>query len=133
MPFVMLLQHWKAIALVAVVAAALIYREVLVHQRDSAQTQVTALTDAASALRAESASVSAAVTRQNEAIDALQSKMKLAEQDAAQREAQYASSGAQTMSREVSRANAVRVAPVPVGCQGAINWGNAQGPELGRW
>jgi hypothetical protein len=133
MPFVMLLQHWKAIALVAIVASALIYRAVLVHQRDSARAQATALGDAAAALRADNASMSAAVTRQNEAIDALQGKMKLAQQAATQREAQYAASGAQTMSRAVARANAVHIAVVPAGCPGAINWGNAQGPELGRW
>jgi hypothetical protein len=115
------------------IAAALAYRAVLVHQRDSARAQVTALSDAAAALRAENALMAAAVGRQNEAIDALQSKMKLAEQQAAQREAEYAASGAATLSREVARANAVRSAPVPAGCQGAIEWGNAQGPELGRW
>ena len=91
------------------------------------------LSDAAAALRAENASMAAAVTRQNQAIDVLQGKMKLAQQDAAQREAQYAASGVQAMSREVARANAVGNAPVPAGCQGAIVWGNAQGPELGRW
>jgi hypothetical protein len=133
MLFGALIQNWKLIALAAIVAGVLIYRAVLVHQRDSARAQVTVLSDAAAALRAENASMAAAVTRQNEAIGALQDKMKLAEQDAAQREAQYAASGAQAMSREVARANAVRYAPVPAGCQGAINWGNAQGPELGRW
>jgi hypothetical protein len=133
MLFGALIQNWKLIALAAVVAAALIYRAVLIHQRDSARAQVTALSDAAAALRAENASMAAAVTRQNEAIDGLQNKMKVAEQDAAQREAQYAASGAQAMSHEIARAEAVRSTPVPAGCQGAINWGNAQGPELGRW
>jgi hypothetical protein len=133
MLFGALLQNWKVIALEAMVAAAVIYRAVLVYQRDSARAQVTALSDAAAALRAENASMADAVGRQNEAIDALQSKMKLAEQQAAQREAQYAASGAETLSREVARANAVRYASVPAGCQGAIEWGNAQGPELGRW
>ena len=75
MLFVALIQNWKVIALAAMVATVLIYRAVLVHQRDSARAQVTALSDAAAALRAENASMAAAVARQNEAIDALQGKV----------------------------------------------------------
>jgi hypothetical protein len=133
MLFGALLQNWKVIALAAIVATALVYRAVLVHQRDSARGQVTALSDAAAALRAENASMASAVARQNDAINALQGKMKLAQQDAAHREAQFAASATQAMSRELAHANAIRNAPVPAGCQGAIDWGNAQGPELGRW
>lgn len=77
--------------------------------------------------------MAAAVARQNAAIGTLQDKMKAAEQDAAQREAEYAANAARTMDTEVAHAQAERNAPVPAGCQGAINWGNAQGPELGRW
>jgi Mg-chelatase subunit ChlI len=133
MLFGALIQNWKVIALAAIVATVLIYRAVLVHQRDSARAQVTALSDAAAALRADNASMAAAVARQNQAIDALQGKMKLAQRDATEREARYAAGAAQAMSQEVARANAVRNAPIPAGCQGAIEWGNAQGPELGRW
>lgn len=133
MLFGALIQNWKVIALAAIVATVLIYRAVLVHQRDSARAQVTALSDAAAALRADNASMAAAVARQNQAIDALQGKMKLVQRDATEREARYATSAAQAMSQEVARANAVRNAPIPAGCQGAIEWGNAQGPELGRW
>ena len=133
MLFGVLIQNWKAIALAAMVATALIYRTVLVHQRDGARAEVTTLSGAAAALRAENASMASAVTRQNEAIDVLRIKMTLARREAAQRQARYAANAAQAMSREVAHANAVRNAPVPAGCQGAIKWGNAQGPELGRW
>ncbi len=128
-----MLQNIKLIALIAMVATALIYRAVLVHQRDSARAQVTALGDAAAALRAENASMATAVARQNAAIGALQDQMNAAEQEAAQREASTAANAARTMKAEVARAQAERNAPVPAGCQGAIEWGNAQGPELGRW
>ena len=133
MLFGALIQNWKLIALVVLVAAAFGYRAVLIHQRNNAQAQVTALSEAAAVLRADNASMAAAVARQNEAIDALQAKMTLARSDATQREAQYANSAAQAMTRELAHAHAVRNAPIPAGCQSAINWGNAQGPELGRW
>lgn len=128
-----LLQNWKVLALALMIGTVLIYRAVLIHQRDSARAQVATLSGAAAALRAENASMASAVARQNEAIGALQGKMKLAQQAAAQREAQSAGAAERTMSEELAHANAVRNAPVPAGCQGAINWGNAQGPELGRW
>lgn len=51
MLFGAMIQNFKLIALIAIVATALIYRAVLVHQRDSARAQVTALGDAAVALR----------------------------------------------------------------------------------
>ncbi|MGD0289630.1 MAG: hypothetical protein ABSC63_08260 [Candidatus Binataceae bacterium] len=133
MLFGALIQNWKVIALALIFATALIYRAVLVHQRDSARAQVATLTDAAAALRAENASMASAVARQNEAIGALQGKMKVAQEAAAQREAQSAAEAERAMSQELAHANAVRNAPIPAGCQGAINWGNAQGPELGRW
>lgn len=128
-----LIQNIKLIALVAIVAGALIYRAVLVHQRDSARAQVTALGAAAAALRAENASMAAAVGRQNAAIGALQDQMKAAVQAAAQREASATATAARTLGAAAARAEAERKAPVPAGCQGAIDWGNAQGPELGRW
>jgi hypothetical protein len=133
MLFAGLIQNWKLIGLVALVATVLIYRTVLVHERDSARAQAATLRDASAVLRADNALMASAVARQNEAIGALQNKMKLAQQAAVQREAQYAAGAEQAMSEDLAHANAVRRGPVPGGCQGAINWGNAQGPELGRW
>lgn len=128
-----LLQNWKPIALAVIVAGALIDRAVLVHQRDSARAQVNALTGTAAVLKADNAAMAAAVARQNQAVAALQGQMKAAAQVAAQREAHYAAAAAASMNREIARAGAIRKAPVPPGCAGAIAWGNAQGPELGKW
>ena len=133
MIFAALLQNWKLIALALVVATAVLYRAVLVHQRDSARAQVTQLSAAAAVLRADNAEMKSSVVRQNAALDALQQKMKAAQVEAAQREAQYAASATEAMNKELARASAIRKAPVPAGCQGAIEWGNAQGPELGQW
>lgn len=133
MLFGALMHNWKAIGLAVIAATALEYGGVLVDQRDSARAQVTAMSEAAAALRVKDASMVSAVARQNAAIGALQDKMKLARRDSTRREARYAASATQAMSRELERANAVRIAAVPAGCQGAIDWGNAQGPEQGRW
>ena len=133
MLFGALLQNWKVVAFAVLVATMLLYRAVLVHQRDSARAQVTALIDAGATLRAANASMAAAVARQNAQLAALQDRMKLALQAAAQRHAQATDAAARALGHDLANADAIRNAPVPAGCQGAIVWGNAQGPELGRW
>ena len=65
MIFASLIQNWKLIALAILVISIFVYRAVLVHQRDTARAQVAALTDAAAVLRADNASMAAAVTQQN--------------------------------------------------------------------
>ena len=94
MLFASLIQNWKPIALAILTVAILVYRAVLVHQRDSARAQVAALTDAAAVLRAANASMAAAVTQQNQAVAALQAKMKLAQGAAAARETDTATHAA---------------------------------------
>ncbi|HEY1851558.1 MAG TPA: hypothetical protein VGG60_11080 [Candidatus Binataceae bacterium] len=128
-----MIQNAKWILLVLLIAAAVAYRAVLVHQRDSARTQVTTLTAAAAVLQADNASMAAAVARQNAAIDTLQAKMKVAQSAAATRQTRYANSAATAMTQERTHANAMMTAPIASGCADAIAWGNAQGPELGRW
>jgi hypothetical protein len=133
MIFGALLQNWKLITLALLIATAVIYRAVLVHQRDSARAQATQLSTEAAVLRADNAAMKSSVGRQNAAIGALQQEMRVAQLEATQREAKYAASATEAMNQELARASAIRKAPVPAGCQGAIEWGNAQGPELGRW
>jgi hypothetical protein len=133
MLFASLIQNWKLIALAILVIAILVYRAVLVHQRDSARAQVAALTDAAAVLRAANASMAAAVTQQNQAVAALQAKMKLTQDAAAVRETQSANRASHALAQELAHSKALSNAPIPAGCQAAIAWGNAQAPELGRW
>jgi hypothetical protein len=94
---------------------------------------VAALTDAAAVLRAANASMAAAVTQQNEAVAALQAKMKLAQNAAAEKETASASRAAQALAQELVQAKTLSNAPIAAGCQAAIDWGNAQAPGLGRW
>jgi hypothetical protein len=128
-----IIQNAKWILLALMIAAAFAYRAVLVHQRDSARAQVATLTGAAALLQSDNAAMAASATRQNAAIGALQIQMNLARTNAAARQAQYAISATEAMAQERVHSKAVMTAPIAAGCAGAIAWGNAQGPELGRW
>jgi hypothetical protein len=133
MIFASLIQNWKLIAIAILIVSILVYRAVLVHQRDTARAQVAALTDAAAVLRAANASMAAAVTQQNEAVAGLQAKMKLAQNAAAEKETASASRAAQALAQELLQAKTLSNAPIAAGCQAAIDCGNAQAPGLGRW
>lgn len=133
MIFASVIQNWKLVALAILVASLIVYRAVLVHQRDAARAQVAALTDAAAVLRASNASMAAAITQQNQAVAALQTKMKIARNDAAARERATATRAAQALAQEFAHAKTLTNAPIAADCQAAIDWGNAQAPELGRW
>lgn len=74
-----------------------------------------------------------AVAQQNAAVAALNAQAAAAEHQAAARAADAARSGTEIMRQATAGAAALKQAVVPDGCAGAIAWGNAQGPELGRW
>ena len=133
MIFASLIQNWKLIALAILIVSIVVYRAVLVHQRDTARAQVAALTDAAAVLRAANAAMTAAVTQQNAAVATLQAKMKLAQNAAALQETASANRASQVLAQELAHAKTLSNAPIAAGCQAAIDWGNAQAPELGRW
>ncbi|MGH7935215.1 MAG: hypothetical protein ACREQN_18895 [Candidatus Binataceae bacterium] len=132
MPFA-LTTLWKPAALAIVIATALIYRGVLIHQRDAARVQATTLQNQVADLSASNAAFQSAVARQNAAVEALRQKMGEAEVAAHQREQQLISRGAAIMRSHYQRAVTLQHASVPSDCEGAIKWGNAQGPELGQW
>ncbi|MBF6559120.1 MAG: hypothetical protein IVW56_02430 [Candidatus Binataceae bacterium] len=133
MPALAILSYWKPIVIVALIAAGLIYRGVLVHQRDAARAQIVELTQQTGALEADNSAMRAAAVQQNAAIAALQSQMAAANAAAKSRTAEFAARGAQAMQGELAHATQLDHAAVPAGCAAAIRWGNAQGPELGRW
>ncbi len=65
---IMLSHYWKPLALVVLVAAALGYRTVLVHERGDALKKVAQLTAEAVALRASNQALGATIDRQNAAV-----------------------------------------------------------------
>jgi biopolymer transport protein ExbB/TolQ len=133
MPLLWILKYWKIGAFAALLAAALIYREVLVHQRDDARAQVKTLTEQSGALQESVAAMRQAVARQNGAVAALAAKARADEAAARARESEADRRGAALMRANLKLARRLRNAPIPGDCAGAIRWGNARGPELGTW
>ena len=133
MPALALKYLWKPIALIAIVAAMIAYRGILIHQRNIARAQVTALEGEVPGLRSSNAALQAAIAQQNAAVDALNQRLRESQAQAQQREQAFAEHASEIMQREYARANAMKNSEVPPGCDGAIKWGNAQGAELGKW
>src|SRR5579863_7859161 len=119
---------WKPLALIALVGALVGYRALLVHQRDAARRQSVALEAELAGLSATNQAMKAAVEHQNAALTDLTARAA-----AATRAVAAARSGAQIEQQAAAQAAALSRTTVPDGCMGAIAWGDAQGPELGRW
>lgn len=106
MPALMMLSYWKPVAIALALAGLLVYRAVLVHQRDAAVAEVATMTAQFADLKSAEAACEAAVAQQNAAASA---------------------------SEEERRAAAIEDAPIAPDCAGAIKWGNEQAQELGKW
>jgi septal ring factor EnvC (AmiA/AmiB activator) len=124
---------WKPAALAALLAAALVYRSVLIHERNSARARAAALANEVAQLKASNSAFQDAVSRQSAAVDELREKLDRSELAMQQREKQFADEAAQITASGFAKARALEHAEVPSGCEGAIRWGNLRGPELGRW
>lgn len=124
---------WKPLLLVGVVMAIVAYRELLVHQRDAARAEASQLKGQVAALQVSNHALNDSIAQQNAAIETLREREQSAAAAAADRETEQANAAAAAMRTATARAQAMIHAAVPSGCEGAIRWGNAQGPELGRW
>lgn len=133
MPLWLMPKLGKPLLIVAVIVALAGYRMWLIHQRDAAREQAQALAVQVSALTAANQSMETAVNRQNRQIAELSVRAAQAVAAARKHQDAAARSGAAAMEQAVARAKQIAQAQVPDGCAGAIAWGVAQGPELGRW
>jgi hypothetical protein len=132
-PLIALVRLWKPAVLGLLLAGIFTYRAILVHQRDSARKQVAGLTVEADELLASNSKLLSSINDQNSALDEMHQEMTAAQQAAAQSQAASVREAAATMGKYEAAANAMNQARVPADCEGAIEWGNAQGPELGQW
>jgi hypothetical protein len=123
----------KPIAVLAVLAALIGYRELLVHQRDAARARAAALNARLDVCAAGAEALKRAIAGQNAAIARLRRDQASAAGAARARETAYAVRAERALQGATARANAIRNARVPSGCEGAIKWGNGEGPELGKW
>jgi hypothetical protein len=132
---ILLAKLWKPMLLAGLIAAALAYRALLIHQRDAAVAQVAALTAEAAALRTTNQALGAGIERQNAAVAQLRNEADAAVNAMAANEAAASRSGAAAESEAAQQAHSLIGAAIDVnaGCAGAIRWGNAQAQELSRW
>ncbi|HLI78351.1 MAG TPA: hypothetical protein VKV03_00125 [Candidatus Binataceae bacterium] len=128
-------RYWKPLMLAGLMAAAVVYRAALIHQRDEARAQVAQLTTQDAALRASNQALSASITQQNAAVTALKARADAAVNTMAANEAAALRDGAATQGQAQQQAQALIAASIDAnsGCAGAIRWGNAQAPELSAW
>jgi len=124
---------WKPVAIALLIAAALGYRALLLHQRDAARAAAAHLSASLADAEASNAALQSAIAVQNSAVAQLRTQMARGAEAAATRERAATAAGAAAMSTAVSGARAIEAAPIEAGCAAAIRWGNAQAVELGRW
>jgi hypothetical protein len=133
---ILLSRYWKPLALVLLIAAALAYRAILIHQRDGALAKVTQLTAEAAALRASNLALGATIDRQNAAVAQLKATADAASSAMTSRAETASRQGAAAQDAAAQQARALMAAPIAAGsagCLDAIKWGNAQAAELASW
>jgi len=129
----MAMQLWRPVALALLVAAALGYRALLVHQRDAARAASAHLSASLADAEASNMALQNAVATQNSAVAQLRAELEEDQAAAAARERAAAADGQAAMRTAANGAAALKGARIEAGCAAAIRWGNAQAAELGRW
>jgi len=131
--FSMVTRLWKPALIVGLLGAVFIYREVVVHQRDSARAQVAKSAIQIADLSASNQEFQATVGECNSKVDSLQADAERAQQ-AVTAQALAAADRAANLTAAANAAAAVLGKDqIASSCKGAIQWANQQGPELGRW
>ena len=123
---------WQPVALALLIAAALGYRALLLHQRDTARAEAAHRSAALADAEASNAALQSAIATQNSAVAQLRAELEQGVQAAA-RERAATAVGTAAMRTAASGARALERARIDAGCAAAIRWGNAQAAELGRW
>jgi len=126
-------QLWRPVALALLVAAALGYRALLLHQRDAARAQAAHLSASLADAEASNTALQNAIATQNSAVAQLRAELEQSVRDAAARERAATAKGAAAMRTAANGAQALERARIEAGCAAAIEWGNAQAAELSRW
>lgn len=126
-------RFWKPAFLIGVLGAAFIYREVIVHERDSAQAKLAESASQIADLTRSNKRFQTAVGECNSKVDSLQASAQRERQSAAAQAAAASQRAAGLTAAADAAAAAIAKDRVAAGCNGAIQWANQQGPELGRW
>ena len=123
----------RPLALAAVIAALIGYRTMLVRERDAAKARAAQMAAQLNECEAGADALKRAIDERNAAVSRMERKAEQAAAAAQSRTNAAAARAEAALNKAVARANAIRNAPVPKGCEGAIEWGNGEGPELGQW
>jgi hypothetical protein len=126
-------QLWKPVAIALLIAAALGYRALLLHQRDTARAEAAHLSAALADAEASNAALRSAIATQNSAVAQLRAQLEQEARAAVARERAATANGEAAMRAAASGARALETARIDAGCAAAIRWGNAQAAELSRW
>ncbi len=133
MSFLLAMKLLRPLALAALAAALLGYRAIPVHQRDAARAAATDLSARLADAEASNAAMRDAVAAQNSAVAQLKARLAQSADLAVARERAAAAAGDAAVRQAASAARVLEQARTGTGCDAAIRWGNAQGPELARW
>jgi hypothetical protein len=125
----LLLEHWRGIAVGVLLLAALTYRGLLVHQRNTAMRETEHARVQLAEVSAREALMQATIERQNQAVSQLKQRAE-AEQERADEAARKA---AIVADESRAAASAISKQRVPGGCEGAFQWLADQGARLGTW
>ena len=120
-------------AIALLIAGALGYRALLLHQRDAARAQATQLGASLADAEASNAALQSAIATQNSAVAEMRAELEQGVKAAAARERAATAAGTAAMHTAASGARALEGARIDAGCAAAIRWGNARAAELGRW
>ncbi len=120
-------------AVAALVLALLVYRGVLVHQRDRARAELAAAVQRCAGLEAANASLAQEIRTQNAAVEAMRTAAEHQAQAMGARMRDSARAADRAQSRAEADAGALARLPIAAGCEQAIEWGRERARELGRW
>lgn len=123
----------KPLAVAALIAVLAGYRAILIHQRDAARARAAALGERLDQCAAETDALRRAIAERNAAVARMQSAQAQVAAAERSRETAAAARAEAALKHELAQAKAIENAPVASGCEGAIEWGNGEGPELGQW
>jgi uncharacterized protein YlxW (UPF0749 family) len=126
-------RYWKPVLLIAGFCGALLYRSVLVRELNSARKEAADASERIASLTASNTAFQAAVQQCNTQTGLLRNAG-LAAQRSADARAAAAARRADNLDKAArTAAAALEKAQIAPQCEGAIQWANQQGPELGRW
>ncbi len=119
--------------LAAIVAGALIYLSVLVHERNAARSEVRRDSAQIVDLQSSNQQFQAAVGQCNAQVTRLRSAAGALAREQQARENSFNQRANAIVAASATQAAILQTAKIAPDCENAIRWGRAEGPELGRW